>query len=133
MVEEGTMESAPPDTSLTRRRVLVVEDEYFLADDMARALRSLGAEVVDPVATCDGAIAALGAGPVDAAILDINLRGQTAFPVADLLIARSVPFVFATGYDRAAVPAAYLNVPRWQKPFDTDSLLRALPRIVVGS
>lgn len=127
------MESASQDISLAPRRVLVVEDEYFLADDMARALRSLGAEVVGPVATCDRAIAALGAGPVDAAVLDINLRGQMVFPLADLLIARSVPFVFATGYDRAAVPAAYQHVPRWEKPFDADALARALPGIVAGS
>ena len=114
--------------ALTGRRVLVVEDEYFLADDMAQALQKLGAEVVGPVETRDKALALLSsdAGRIDAAVLDINLRGQTAFPVAEALIERGVPVVFATGYDQSSVPSAYKDVPRWEKPFDPHQLAKVL-------
>ena len=125
---ESPSPESPSGPGLAGRRVLVVEDEYFLADDIARVLARLGAEVVGPIATRDGALARLGEGePLDAAVLDINLRGETCYPIADALRARGVPFVFATGYDRAVVPAAYHGVPRWEKPFDPDLLVRALP------
>src|SRR3712207_954447 len=90
---------------LAGRRVLVVEDEYFIADDIARALRKLGAEVVGPLASRDEALDAFSSGQsIDAAVLDINLRGDAVYPVADALRGRKVPFVFATGYDPATIP-----------------------------
>lgn len=114
--------------------MLVVEDEYFLADDIVRILVRLGAEVVGPIATRDDALACLGGGEhLDAAVLDINLRGETCYPIANALRARGVPFVFATGYDRAVVPAAYQDVPRWEKPFDPDFLVRVLPELAVDA
>lgn len=116
--------------SLAARRVLVVEDEYFIADDMAKALAQIGAEVVGPVPTRDQALALLSQeGAFDAAVLDINLRGEVVYPVADALRARGIPFVFATGYDESTVPSVYEDVPRWEKPFDPAQLARALPRI----
>ncbi len=124
------MARAATDGPLATRRVLVVEDEFFLADDMAEALRALGAEVVGPAPTRDLAMSLLAGERVDAAVLDINLRGETIFPVADALRARGVPFVFATGYDEAATPPAYRNVPRWEKPFDPEELVRALPAVI---
>jgi CheY-like chemotaxis protein len=117
--------------ALSGRRVLVVEDEYFLADDLAQALRKLGAEILGPVPTRDSALALLSSeASVDVAVLDINLKGQAVFPVADALIARGVPFVFATGYDQSAVPEAYRDVPRWEKPFDPRRLAKLLPWLV---
>ena len=119
---------ASPVGVLAHRRVLVVEDEYYLADDMAQALARLGAEVVGPVPTRDKALALLASGEkIDAAVLDINLKGETVFPVADALAARGVSFVFATGYDESAVPPAYRDVPRWEKPFNPQALAKALP------
>lgn len=123
-------EAAKPET-LARRRVLVVEDEYFIADDMMRALERLGAEVVGPVATKDKALMLVTSGEViDAAVLDINLQGETVFPVADALIERGIPFVFATGYDQSALPAVYEGVRRWEKPFEPAELAQALPSIL---
>ena len=63
---------------------------------------------------------------VDLAILDINLNGQTVYPVADELARREIPFVFATGYDPTTIPDHYRELPRWQKPFDADALARVL-------
>ena len=60
----------------------------------------------------------------------INLRGEMAFPVAKTLRERGVPFVFATGYDQAVVPADFSDVFRWEKPFDADALARMMPNLV---
>ncbi|MBV9783448.1 MAG: response regulator [Acidisphaera sp.] len=116
---------------LEGRRVLVVEDEYFLADDMERALRQLGAEVIGPVPTAEAAMAALERDqPIDAVVLDINLRGQMGFSVADALLARKIPFVFASGYDQAIIPSGYSHVGHWMKPFDARELVRTLPTLI---
>jgi hypothetical protein len=70
---------------------------------------------------------------VDVAMLDITLRGEPVFPVAATLRALGVPFVFATGYDETAIPDAYGDVPRWEKPFRPGDLAKALPQIMGGS
>jgi CheY-like chemotaxis protein len=114
-------------TDLAHRRVLVVEDEYFIADDMTRALRKLGAEIVGPVPTKDEALKLIASDSlIDAAILDINLRGEAVFPVAEALNERAIPFVFATGYDAEAIPVLYKDVRLWEKPFEAAELARAL-------
>lgn len=107
-------------------RVLVVEDEYFVADDIARALDRLGIGVVGPVADPSAAMQLVEDEEIHGAVLDINLRGETVYPVADALRARGVPFGFATGYDRAVLPRGYRDVPRWEKPFDTEKLAAEL-------
>ena len=122
---------APSRGALADHRVVVAEDEYFIARDIARALHALGAEVVGPMPTLDEVQGILAAGErLDAAILDINLNGEVVFPVMEALTARSIPVVFATGYDQAAVPAQYRDIPRWQKPFDPQALVQALPDLV---
>ena len=118
--------SVTPDNSLENRRVLVVEDEYFIADDIANALRKLGAEVVGPVPDRRRALARLASERIDLAVLDINLRGDLIYPLADALRERHVPFVFATGYDCRAIQSGYEDIPRWEKPFDHDKLARSL-------
>jgi CheY-like chemotaxis protein len=109
------------------RRVLVVEDDYFLADDLVGALRETGLEVVGPVGTLEDAQRLVDEERIDCAILDLNLRGEMAFPVADRLGEAGIPFVFATGYSRAAVPERFRDVPHVEKPFDPARLLALLP------
>jgi CheY-like chemotaxis protein len=116
--------------SLKGRRVLIVEDEYFVADDIARALEKLGAVVVGPLASRDEALALFASQtPIDVAVLGINLRGEAIYPLADALRRRGVPFVFTTGYAEASVPEAYRSIQRWEKPFDADKLVEALPEL----
>jgi DNA-binding response OmpR family regulator len=113
-------------SNLRGRRVLVVEDEYFIADDLARTIEDAGAEVVGPASTSEAAFALLDGPPIDLAVLDISLAGAVNFTLADELARRNVPFVFATGYDAEMIPARHANRIRWQKPFQVDELVRAL-------
>jgi CheY-like chemotaxis protein len=107
--------------------ILVVEDEYLLADDLVAALAAEGADVVGPVASVDDAIALLDRETrIDGAILDVNLRGAMAYPVADALMERDIPFVFATGYEQWALPQRFHEIPHIEKPFATRSLMRLL-------
>ena len=125
------MMSAHSQPSLSGRRILVVEDEFFVADDLVQALTRLGAEVLGPVATREEALDLLSTGErIDLAVLDINLEGESVFPVADTLIEQGVPILFATGYDQAAIPAQYQQVLRWEKPFAPEALAHALSVIM---
>ena len=104
-------------SSLRGRRVLVVEDEYLIAEDLCEELRSCGAVVMGPATSVAHALALLNAEPPpDMAVLDIGLPDAKVYPVADALRARGIPFVFATGYDAWVIPAAYAEVPRAEKP-----------------
>lgn len=117
--------------ALRGRRILVVEDEYFLADELARGLAGAEAEVVGPIATAQGALDLLeGPAPPDAAILDVNLAGEDVYPVADALLALGVPFLFTTGYDQATILGRHASVRRLEKPVDTATVLRALDLIL---
>ncbi|WP_426240290.1 response regulator [Pararhizobium sp. DWP1-1-3] len=111
------------------KRILVVEDDYFIAQQLVDRLERTGAIIVGPAPNLDRALAfASGDTHIDAAILDINLNGDMAFPVADLLFSRGVPFVFATGYDDKDIPARYESVPRLSKPVEHRDLQDALFR-----
>lgn len=115
------------------RRILVVEDEYLIADDMRGALLDAGAEVLGPVPTLDAAASLVATEPqLDAALLDINLGGTLVFDLADTLAARAVPFVFATGYDDAAIPDRFTDVPRLEKPVKPRNVLTALGPLLGG-
>lgn len=111
---------------LTGKRILVVEDDYFIAKGLARALRALGAHVVGPAASVPDALALIAAGHLDGGSLDINLRGEAGYAVADALTERGIPFVFTTGYADDALPDHYAAVPRCQKPILIDQLVMGL-------
>ena len=111
---------------LAFRRILVVEDEYILAAELAQFLERHGATIVGPFNSVSSAMEALAREAVDGAVLDVNLGGERVYPVADALIARSVPIVFATGYDELLMHRPYLGLPRCQKPIDKQALLKAL-------
>src|SRR5438128_2079933 len=109
---------------LKHNRVLVAEDDYLVGMSIAEELTSLGALVIGPVATADEAMAAVMTAEPDLAVLDIKLRDELVFPIADVLTERGIPYVFQTGYD--AVPVRYAPVPRWIKPFQPSALCLAL-------
>ena len=107
-------------------RVLVVEDEFLIACDVMFALEQAGADVVGPATTVSAAMALLDANLIDAAVLDIDLRGNAVYPVADRLFDRGVPFVFATGYDVAQFDPRYAEIARFEKPFDSRRVAAAV-------
>ncbi len=110
-------------------RVLVAEDEYVIAEEVAAVLAGAGAEVLGPVATVAEALRLAAAeGRLDAALLDVSLRGKAIWPVVDALLARGVPVVLATGYDASALPQAYAHLPRCEKPTSGRDLIRTLGR-----
>jgi CheY-like chemotaxis protein len=111
---------------LTGQHVLIVEDEYFLALDLMDYFNELGVEVVGPVASVAEALRLLESAEVQGAVLDVNLRGERVYPVADVLREKHVPFVFASGYGGELEPDAYADVPRCIKPVDFALLATAL-------
>lgn len=121
-------DSRSPD--LSNARILIVEDEYYLADDLARALTRQGAEVIGPVGSLHEAETLVGESDFDCAILDINLRGEMAFPVADCLESKGIPFVVASGYNSAAIPDRFLAVPRVEKPFNPGEVIAVIPHLL---
>jgi DNA-binding response OmpR family regulator len=112
---------------LAGRRILVVEDETLIALDLESLLTSNGCVVIGPVNTVDAALTAVDHAPLDAALLDLNLGGRPATPVAESLNARGVPYVVVTAYGRSAgqLPALR-NAPRVDKPIDYDEVIQRL-------
>ena len=108
--------------SLADMRLLVVEDELLVSMLIEEILGELGATVAGPYGRLADGLAAAKAERFDGAILDLNLAGESADPLADLLLARGVPFVFITGYQRESIDRRYANVPVLQKPVDAAAL-----------
>jgi PAS domain S-box-containing protein len=116
------------------RRVLIVEDDSAIAENLAFEIAAEGGKVVGPVATVKAALEAIANSGLDGAILDLNLKGEMAFPVADALAAHPVPFVIITGFDaRAVVPARHANVSCLQKPVTPYTICRELEAIFDAS
>ncbi len=111
---------------LDGKRILVAEDEYLLADDLIQVLRSAGATPVGPVATVRQAEARLAEGGIDAALLDMNLRGETAFDLACRLTDEGVPCVIVSGYSEQALPPLIAGLPRLEKPINPRGVIRIL-------
>jgi len=112
--------------SLTGKRLLVVEDEFLVGMMAKKLLEGLGAAVLGPYARLADGIAAAKGERFDGALLDFNLAGELAEPLADYLIAHGVPFIFLTGYQRDSIDRRYANVPLLQKPIEPESLERVL-------
>jgi two-component sensor histidine kinase/response regulator RpfG family c-di-GMP phosphodiesterase len=115
-----------PSRSLTGKRLLMVEDEFLVGMMARKLLEGLGATVLGPYARLADGLAAARSQRFDGALLDFNLAGELAEPLADYLIARGVPFIFLTGYQRDSIDRRYANVPLLQKPIEPASLERVL-------
>jgi CheY-like chemotaxis protein len=124
LVPSGTAPALP---SLQGRRILVVEDELLLFDEMREELEAQGAKVLGPAPNVSAALQLLSTdAPPDVAILDINLGGQMVYPVADALQHRGIPFVFATGYTSRIVPQTFAGALLFEKPVNMRGLMQAL-------
>jgi ferritin-like metal-binding protein YciE/ActR/RegA family two-component response regulator len=117
-----------PQFPLLGLRILLAEDDYLIADDVARMLERRGADVVGPVSTVADASRLAVSAALDGAVLDVNLRGDMVWPVADMLRARHVPTVFLTGYGVASCPDRYGDLPWLSKPILMSELVASLSR-----
>ena len=115
---------------LEGRRILVVEDEYFIAADLKRALNGAGAMVIGPAGDLQRGLALVRNEAIDAAVLDVNLEDSDSYPIAEQLAERSVPYLLLTGYDSWSLPEDYQAVPKLPKPFQMRSVLEAIARLI---
>jgi DNA-binding LytR/AlgR family response regulator len=116
---------------LKGRRVLVVEDEFLLAMELEGLLSRRGCEVLGPASTVRQALTVLSGGQPEVAVLDVNLKGERATPVAMALHDRGVPFVLMTGYSEAQLSEPELrHAPRLDKPVSCRALCRALAQLL---
>ncbi len=118
--------------SLADRRILVVEDDMLIALLIEQVLQELGCIVVGPLGKLDAALRLASSEALDAAVLDVNIRGGLVYPVAEQLRTRGIPFVLASGYGDWALPAAFRTQPRLTKPF-TPNEIEAQMRLLCGT
>jgi DNA-binding response OmpR family regulator len=119
---------------LTGKRVLIVEDERTIAENLAFEITAKGGTVVGPAATVNAALDLIANTGLDGAILDLNLMGEMAFPVADTLATSHIPFIIMTGFNaRAAVPSRHASVICLQKPVTPYVICRELEAIFDAS
>ena len=107
---------------LANLRILVVEDEIFIALEIEEQLRRLGCEVIGPVGRLERALELARTPALDGALLDVTIKGGFSFPVAAELRQRDVPVIFSTGYAPKSLPAAYQGLPCLRKPFSARQL-----------
>jgi CheY-like chemotaxis protein len=118
---------------LRDRRILVVEDEYLIAMTLSEHLEEVGSIVVGPVSSVEKAIKAIESNQqIDAAVLDLNLGGAMAYPVADALLARNIPFIFTSGYEGDALRERYPQIKNCLKPYLFPEMERALASAIPG-
>jgi DNA-binding response OmpR family regulator len=117
--------------NLTGRRILVVEDEYFVATDIAHALQEAGAEVIGPCRTEDAARAELQRGSPDAVLLDVRLGPQPSFVLAEQVTGRALPVLFITGLAPDLIPPGFMDVPRLAKPISPHKVVEAVAQLLM--
>ena len=122
--DEGHSGSSPE--SLVGRRILVVEDSPVVADACGDMLRDMGCILVGPATNMAGALQLAGEEALDAALVDLNIRGGKAFPVLRILGQRGVPFLLASGYADWSMPDEWQDRPRLAKPYSPNLLRESL-------
>ncbi len=119
-----------PEGALRGCHVLVVEDDYFLATDLAETLAAMGAKVLGPVPTLQAALDLVEREVPDVAVIDVNLSIQGGFPVADRLACIGVPFLFASGYGHPSLPDRHRGVRLLSKPVESSIAVREIRHIL---
>jgi DNA-binding LytR/AlgR family response regulator len=129
------MEHSEAPRCLAGHRVLIVEDSFVLAEELTDMLQQLGGEPVGPAGSLREAVEVATAGElqIDAALLDINLRGKFVFPLAAALKFASIPFAFTTGYTESSIPESWRDCPRLEKPYTLESLRATIESLVTDA
>jgi len=114
-------------------RVMIAEDNLFAAMELEKVLVDLGCEPVGPVAQLEQALRLAQQENLDGALLDVDLRGELVFAVAEELERRRIPVIFASGYDTDDMfPAPFVQHPRLRKPFGETEIRRVLEDTIGG-
>ncbi|MBM3604159.1 MAG: response regulator [Alphaproteobacteria bacterium] len=114
-------------------RIMIVEDEFWTAMDMATQVEDRGGAVTGPSASVSEALAMLhGQDCPDAAILDVKLQGTEVYALADVLRQRGIPFVFATAYEAKVLPARFADVPHYEKPMIVSECVNSALALAAG-
>jgi DNA-binding response OmpR family regulator len=108
------------------RRVLIIEDEMLIALMLQDMLEDVGLTVEAIANSLAGGLEVAARADVQLAILDVNLNGEEAYPIAELLRGRRVPFIFSTGYGAGNLRPDFASVPQLVKPYQQDSLRAAI-------
>ena len=114
------------DSLLKGARILVVEDDWLISKLLADFLTDYGCVIVGPVSSVAGALVLASEEAIDAALLDLNVKGEEVYPVARTLADRSIPFAFLTGYVASKVSQTYRERPVLRKPFLVENLVLIL-------
>lgn len=118
------------EADLRGHRILVVEDDYYLATDAARALAGAGADVMGPCATEEDARLEIEEHRPAAVVLDVNLGRGPSFKLAETLKDLGIPFVFITGYDQEVIPVEFEGIERLQKPVQLRQIVGGVARLI---
>jgi DNA-binding response OmpR family regulator len=119
-------------SALEGLRVLVIEDDFYLATDTQAALEQAGADVLGPCPDAASALDIIVRQSPDCAILDVNLGAGPTFETAEALRSWRIPFLFVTGYDAEFIPPRFRNIEHLEKPINAEGLVSALSRMFVG-
>ncbi|WP_170066005.1 response regulator [Novosphingobium kaempferiae] len=120
------MEPGRANLELSDKTILVVEDEFFIAQDLREEIEGAGGRVIGPCPNVDAALRQLDIQTPDCAMIDINLGEGMSFALPHLLTDRHVPFVFLTGYDAAMIPEPFGKTPYIAKPPHRHAVIAAL-------
>jgi DNA-binding NtrC family response regulator len=108
-------------------RILIVEDDFLIRDNLTLILEGQGAQVVGPAGTLERGVILACSEEIDGAILDIRLGDDvTSFPIAEILAARTLPFIFMSGYGSAVLPPELSDRPLVAKPANLNRMLRII-------
>ena len=129
MKETQQSSSKRAGTTAARLRIFIAEDEFLLAVMLEDDLRDNGFDVVGFYSRLQDAREAAATEAFDLAVLDINMNGEMAYPIADVLIERGIPFVFLSGYGNVTLPERLKAVPCIAKPCDPVQLLAEIKRL----
>ncbi len=113
-----------------RTRVLLVEDEAFIAMVVECYLEELGCEIVATASRLEDGLQKATDLQIDVALLDVNLAGKLSYPIADVLNLRKIPFIFSTGYGCSALPDTFSGTPVLPKPYEQLTLAQALTGVL---
>ncbi|WP_424137932.1 response regulator [Roseomonas chloroacetimidivorans] len=114
---------------LAGRSVLVVEDQYLIADELCTMVEQLGGRVLGPAPNITSAFALLTEDRADLALLDVNLDGEEVYPLAEALQRVGTPLVFTTGYGHRSIDPRFADAPHLEKPIGLQVLTEVLRRL----